>query len=109
MKTDYNLIKEKLEAFPDFRKRERRGRYLATLALRALELEYVERKLTLEELVEFAIKFDSYRHAWTDVQKDCPELRSESYDDKVVLEQNHKLGLGYMPGFSDVSKVVNNK
>lgn len=99
MKTDYNLIKEKLEAFPDFRKRERRGKYLAILALRALELEYVERKLTLEELVEFAIKFDSYRHAWTDCVRDNPAWQTETYSDKTILEQQKKIELGYEVGY----------
>lgn len=104
MKTDYNLVKEKLGKFVDFRKREFRAKYLSILALRALELEHVDRKLTLEELAEFAIKFDSYRHAWTDCVRDNPAWQTETYKDKTILEQQHQISLGYESGFHQLKK-----
>jgi hypothetical protein len=104
----YNEVKTKLEQFPTFRERRFRGPYLVKLALRSLGLEgKFERQepLTWSEMEEYATRFDGYRHAWTDVTKDHEELRGEDYEDKEVLEQKHVLGLGYEPGFHELSQV----
>lgn len=98
--TKEEIVKIKLENFPDFRERGLRSKYLAILALRELGLEqmfYDKRPLTLEDMVEFAIGFDSYRHAWTDVlrKKENEHLRGKDYNDKDRLQELKQKELGY--------------
>lgn len=100
----YDEVKEKLENFPAFRERALRGKYLVKLALRNLSLEGKYERgepLTWDEMEEFGIKFDGYRHAWTDVTKDYHNLRGNDYDDKIALEQAYILGRGYEVGYHE--------
>lgn len=92
-------VKEKLEKFPEFRERSTRGKYLSILALRAtnLEAKQKEEKLTLEELADFGVKFDSYRHAWGDVTREYKELRGKDYGDGEILKQEWLLEHGFEP------------
>lgn len=99
--TIYEKVKEKLEKFPDFRERKNRSKYLAILALRNLGLEGKQKNepLSLEQLSYFAIKFDSFRHAWGDVTRDNKHLRGSDYDDGEILSQEKQIELGYTPNY----------
>ena len=98
-----------LENNPKFRERKYRGHLLCNLALRATGLgnKYSRgEKLTIQEMCDFAVKFDSYRHAWTDVMKDVIFLRGKDYEDKEVLEQNKLIEMGYTSGhYQDVNRL----
>lgn len=98
-----------LENNPKYRERKYRGHLLANLALRASQLGNKwsrGEKLSIQELCAFAVKFDSYRHAWTDVMKDCKELRGTDYDDKEILVQEKLIEMGYRPGhLSDIKQI----
>ena len=95
-----------LENNPKFRERKYRGHLMCNLALKATNLgnKYSKgEKLTIQELCEFAVKFDSYRHAWTDVTKDVPGLRGTDYEEKEVLVQEKLIEMGYRGGhYEDV-------
>lgn len=100
--TDYQLVESKLEKFPDFRERKLRSKFLSILALRECGFmkegeSQSERILNLLELSDFAIKYDSLRHAWTDVTKERKDLRGSDWEEKTVLEQKKKVELGYLP------------
>ncbi len=100
--TIYDKIKIKLENFPNFRERRFRKNRLAILALREMEIEHkLEEKtpLTLEELVEFASKYDSYRHEYDAVLRENPHLQGSDYDDKTILEQEKQIEFRYEPGY----------
>lgn len=101
--TLYEEVQNKLKNFPDFRERKFRGKYLTILALRATRLEQRFKDkaiLSLEELSTFAIKYDSYRHAWGDVTRECKELRGTDYSDGEILEQEKLLEMGYEPTYN---------
>lgn len=101
-------IKKKLEDFPQFRERRFRSTRLAILSLRDLDLEdkHKESRLTLEDLVAFAKKYDSYRHEWDKVMEENPELRGQDYGDKKIVEQEWQLAHGYEPGLpGDVKRL----
>lgn len=107
--TIYERIKAKLEKHPDFRERRFRSDKLATLALRHLELEdlYLSgRQLPLADMVEFAKTYDSYRHEYDAVLKDCPELRGEDYADGKALAQSKCIEFGYVPGHAADKKTL---
>lgn len=108
--TAYEIIKGKLITHPDFRERKNRGAYLAKLALRFTDLEAKfdnrEKQFTLQELSNFATKYDTFRHAWGDVTRECIELRGTDYDEKGELEAKKKEELGYNVAFTcDQSKI----
>lgn len=98
--TIYDTCKTKLENHPDFRERRYRCDRLAILALRALEYEEQfrdNRPLSISQLVDFANKYDSYRHEYDAVQRDCPDLQGKDYPDKKKLVQEKLLEFGYDP------------
>lgn len=107
----YEEIKAKLEKYPLFRERKYRYKYILVMALRELGYTHIKLgdkmpQLSEDSMIDFAIRFDSYRHAWTDVTKDCKELRGKDYDDKKMLEQKKQIELGYSPGYhQDIAKL----
>ena len=100
--TLYEEVKTKLEQHPIFRERSQRSIGLVKLALRKCGLEGRHDRnevISLSELADFAVTFDSYRHAWGDVTRENPELRGSDYWEKEKLEQEKKLSLGYEPSY----------
>jgi hypothetical protein len=98
--TDTELIKSKLENFPDFRERRFRGKFLVILALRetGLEVRHKDNQIiSHDELSDFAIKYDSLRHAWGEVTRDNIELRGKDWADGKNLAQEKQLEYGYQP------------
>jgi len=92
-----------LENNPKFRERKYRGHLLCNLALRATGLgnKYSRgEKLTIQEMCDFAVKFDSYRHAWGDVTREVKELRGTDYNEGERLAQEKQMELGYSPGYN---------
>jgi len=100
-----------LENNPKYRERKYRGNLLANLAMRAAGIgnKWSQgEKLTVQELCDFAVKFDTYRHAWTDITKDVPSLQGSDYNDKESLMEAKQLELGYTPGhYKDVKTLKN--
>lgn len=105
--TTYSIIKSKLEAFKDFRERRFRGKYLMKLALREMGCEkkyYEGLQLTEEEMIEFAKKYDTYRHEWDCVMRDEIILRGLDYDDKKKIVQKKLIEFGYEVGFYQLTQ-----
>lgn len=101
VKTILEETQAKLESFPNFRERRFRGKYLTILALRntGLELRHEEKRfISLEELSDFAVKYDSYRRMWTEVLSKCENLRGLDYSQKDRLVQDKILSLNYEVG-----------
>lgn len=100
--TIYEEMVHYLENNPKFRERKYRGTLLCNLALKATGLgtKYSQgEKLTTQEMCDFAIKFDSYRHAWGDVTREVKELRGADYDEGERLAQEKQIEMGYSPGY----------
>ena len=48
-----------------------------------------------------------YRHEFDAVQRECPELRGEDYEDKTKVVQEKLLEFGYEPGYhQDIKQEV---
>ena len=102
--TIYEEIKSKLEGHVGFRERRFRPKYLGILALRKLGLEerFNEgRALEMEDLVEFAKTYDSYRHEYDRVLAENESLRGTDYGDKDKVEQEAQIRLGYESGYRE--------
>jgi hypothetical protein len=100
-----------LQNNPKYRERKYRGHLLCNLALRACNLGNKwskKEQLSVQELCDFAVKFDSYRHAWGDVTRTCPELRGSDYDEGERLAQEKMMELGYEPGFNSNVRLIKN-
>jgi hypothetical protein len=104
--TYYETVKAKLEQHPDFRERRFRGKGLMILSLRHHNLEdaHSNGRLTIEDLISLAGTYDSYRHEFDAVQRDCIHLRGKDYDDKKKVVQEKLLQFQYEVGYrSDLS------
>lgn len=91
-----------LESSPPYRERKARGRLICRLALKSLGIsnKFINKEpLTETDLIQFGIKFDTYRRAWDHVTKEVPELRGEDYDQGKILAQEKQISLGYEQGF----------
>ena len=99
--THTQIVKQKLEQVPNFRERRFRNPYLAVLALRdcghEAMLDDKSYVMSLTELAEFAISFDSFRHAWGEITREYPSLQGKDYGDGKALAQQHCINLGYEP------------
>lgn len=96
----YELVKQKLTDYPNFRERSQRGEYLAKLALRHVELEGHHAKggvLSFKQISDIAIAYASLERAWRKVTEEHKELRGSDYEDKIELVQAKQLELGYAP------------
>jgi hypothetical protein len=74
-----------------------------------MEDGYTEYRMSHEQLADYAITFDSLRHAWTDCTRDYPELQGTDYNQKQALVQEHQLSLGYQPSHYQTKKEVLSK
>ena len=98
----YEEIKTKLQNFPQFRERRFRAEYLVILSLRncGTEQKYKDNTpFTLQELTDFALKFNSYDRIWRWVLRENKELRGSDYEDKKIYEEEAELKLGYEVGY----------
>lgn len=105
--TYYETCKRKLEDHPQFRERRFRGKELMILALKHHGLEEKQKSgvLSMEDLVVLAGTYDSYRHEYDTVQRECPHLRGEDYGDKKKVVQAKLLEFGYEPGYNVKIKI----
>lgn len=108
--TIYEIVKEKLEKFPEFRERRFRDEKLVILALRATDLEELYqsgRQIPLKDMAQFAKKYDSFRHEYDRVMIDCPHLQGEDYPDKKKVVQQVLLNeFHYEPGYHQDVKLT---
>lgn len=93
MKTIYERVHEFLQQNP--RARERKYKDEAIVFMLKGMYPYLE---TSTERIAFAQDYASYDRAWRKVLQDHEGLRGKDYGDKVVLEQEKILDLGYEVG-----------
>ena len=104
----YELIKQKLEGYLDFRERKHRGKYLAILALRECKIEEMGEMgdMSHEQLSNVCVAYGSLERMWRAVLADYKELRGSDYDEKTELEQKKMQSLGYEPTNKEVLKAI---
>ena len=98
--TLYSKIQKDLENDPQLRERRFSRHYLAKNALFDTSL-YVKwqdgQQLTLDDLIAFYTRYDSYRHEWGKVLLENPHLRGADYSDGKILSEQVQLSQGYEP------------
>lgn len=107
--TQEEVTKEKLTQFPAFRERRFRASFLLKLALREMGIEakyFSGISLSVKEMVEFAKKYDSMRHAWDKVMEENENLHGKDYKDKRAVEEEWQISHGYESGFHQVNKLL---
>lgn len=104
-------VKDYLEREPKFRERKNKDRGIINLLMkkypeirRAVETQEI-RKETITAMVQ---DYASMDRAWRQVLERNEHLRGADYAEKVKLEQEKQIELGYTPGFyRDVKKLRN--
>lgn len=99
----YERIKNYLIAEPRSRERQLHQRGMVNLLLE----DYPELKeLPKEKLVDFCHDFESYCRIWRKVLSENENLRGTDYYDKIRLEQEKQIELGYEANyFNDIKKL----
>lgn len=107
--TTTDKVQEKLENYPQMRERRFSRDWLAEEALAdaGLLLKWIDGKsFSLQDLLDFHKKYDTWRHAWDEVTRENPKLQGEDYADGKILAQKVQVERGYMPGFHSLNKKV---
>lgn len=94
-----------------FRERHNKDRGIVNLLMRRYKhLDEIVRvgAITKDQLTEIVQDYASMDRAWRQALEHNPDLRGQDYDDKVMLEQQKQVKLGYMPGYhQDQQKLKN--
>lgn len=107
--TIFDQIKEKLEAEPRLRERRFSRNWLAESALEdaGLLTKWISTNpFSLDDLLNFYMKYDTRRHEYSKVQKEHKNLRGEDYEDKKELNQQVQIDRGYESGYHQNVKVL---
>ena len=96
------LIESTLEREPGFRERSRRDKgFIILLMERYPSLSHNSKS----QLLDFAQDFANYTRTWNRILQEREDLRGSDYDQKIILEQEAELNLGYTPGFGQDLKM----
>ena len=107
--TQKKAVKQKLEDSKEFRERTLREKEIWILALEACGLyeKYMSGKqLPPQDMIAYGKKYDSICRAWRGHTKDNKQFQGNDYGDKVKLEQEHQLAMGYQPMHYQVKQQV---
>ena len=104
-----DLVLQYLEKQPLFRERKNKDRGIVNILIsrhyklgEAIRTGVVSKEFVTEMVQEYA----SMDRAWRQALEHDPNLRGKDYDEKVRLEQEAELRLGYGPGYAaDVKKL----
>lgn len=95
---NFELIKEKLEKFPQFRERKTRGQFIAKLVARKLGFtpnEDEDYPLDLIQLAEFSDTYATFERIWRQILLQNATLRGSDYTEKKKLMEKKRISLGY--------------
>ena len=91
--TTNELIKEHLVKNINAREHKNKNRFIAFLLWKKYHLS--DSEMSADVLENIVIDTSTYDRAWRQVRERNPDLRGSDYDEKVVLEQQKILDLGY--------------
>jgi hypothetical protein len=92
MKNKLAIIKDRLLMYPWFRERKNKNVGIAKLLVAQFHLEIDP--VIIEKLIVESYSLD---RAWRKTLEENPNLRGTDYEDKVILEQETQIALGYEP------------
>lgn len=81
---------------PSARERKNKNRFIASLLIDKHHLD-----ISLDKLTTVITQAATYDRSWRKVLEENPHLRGKDYDQKVILEQQAQLELGYTPHYSE--------
>ena len=103
------LVENYLEKQPLFRERANKDMGIVNILMRRhYKLDEAIRNgvLSKGQVKEIVQEYASMDRAWRQALEHDPNLRGRDYDEKVRLEQEHEIALGYRPGHdADVKKL----
>lgn len=97
----YQLIKSELEKDVCGRERHNRASFIARL----MKEKYMNVEAHLADIITDS---ESYARIWRKVLEENPHLQGKDYNTKKELSQKKQLELGYIPGFEESIKILNN-
>lgn len=110
--TPYEIIKKTLESDTKLRERSLSREWLMERALEdgGIFQKWLDKQpLSMSDLLTNYKKYDNWRHAYSDVQKDHENLRGTDYNEKIRLEQEAMIEKGYEPNYVSDSKLLAKK
>ncbi|MFA5050979.1 MAG: hypothetical protein WC499_02590 [Patescibacteria group bacterium] len=90
---------------PLFRERKNKDRGLVNILIEKYPTLATIQK---EILVDMVKDYNSMDRSWRQTLEHSPQLRGSDYEDKVILEQEKMLSLGYGVGHSQDIKTLKN-
>lgn len=105
MKTVKKKVNDYLKNETLFRERKNKYKGIVNLLMRdhtilnALVEEYGDNGEGKKRVINLFIEFMTMNRWWNKLLKDNPELRGKDYNDKIILEQQKQIELGYEAGY----------
>jgi len=100
----YEEIKKYLEKSPNARERKNKNKFIAWLLFNKYNLK--QEVMTQDLLEEIILKASDYDRFWRMNLRDNPSLRGKDYEDKVKVEQQKMMELGYESGYYKYEKTI---
>ena len=100
MKTIYNQVKTFLETHSWARERAFRDQAIIII-LRENYQNIGQATFPVDKLLDFCRDYVSYERLWRKVTQENPDLRGKDWEDKVELEQNEQMKMGYESRFHE--------
>jgi seryl-tRNA synthetase len=105
-----HLVENYLESQPLFRERKNKDRGIVNILIsRHFKLGEAIRQglLSKGQVTEIMQEYATMDRAWRQALEQHEELRGKDYDEKVRLEQEKQIQLGYTPGHAgDIKKLA---
>ncbi len=102
-------VEDYLRAEPKFRERKNKDRGMVNMLMKrygGLNEVIVAGVLSKDAIIAIVQDYATMDRSWRQALEHNPDLRGTDYDEKVRLEQEKQLELGYSPGhLADVKKL----
>lgn len=100
-------VKQWLTAYPNFRERKNRNKYLGALILKEYGINIKEIPQLYNNIGDIVADLESASRSWRKILEENPDLQGSDYGQGEKLSQEYQLGLGYTPNYHEDVKKLN--